>query len=130
MFNLFRRTKKEPEDLKEIIAELKKLKTANTELKAELEKLKTESRLFFKKRGFIRYNPFGGVGSDQSFSFALLDDKNNGIVITSLFSREGNRVYAKTVENGQASHSLSEEENKALQQAIKYNNQLPSTNNQ
>ena len=66
----------------------------------------------------IRYNPFSGVGSDQSFSIALLDGNNNGFVITSIYSREGNRVYGKSLKEGKSEYSLSDEEKKAISKAI------------
>lgn len=105
----------------EILKELAKLGKKNSELKNELEKLKSESRRHFQKLGFVRYNPFSGVGSDQSFSLAVLDDDNNGFIITSLFSREGNRVYAKAIEKGNSTYQLSDEEKEALDKAINHN---------
>jgi hypothetical protein len=121
MFNFFKRAKKQPENLPEILKELAKLGKKNSELKNELEKLKSESRRHFQKLGFVRYNPFSGVGSDQSFSLAVLDDDNNGFIITSLFSREGNRVYAKAIEKGNSTYQLSDEEKEALDKAINHN---------
>lgn len=118
MFNLFRKNKKEPENVKEVLEELKKLELSLLGVSKELAELKTKSKFHFQKIGFVRYNPFQGVGGDQSFSLALLDENNDGIIITSLFSREGNRVYAKTVEKGNSSYSLSEEEKQALELAI------------
>ncbi|MDP2930712.1 MAG: DUF4446 family protein [bacterium] len=94
MFNFFKKAKEEPQDLKEVIAELKKLEGGVAGLKSELEKIKTADKSHFQKIGFVRYNPFGGVGSDQSFSLVLLDENNNGFVVTSLFSRYGYRVFA------------------------------------
>jgi hypothetical protein len=47
----------------------------------------------------------------------MLDGNNNGAVITSLFSRDGNRVYGKPVENGASTYPLSEEEKKAIELA-------------
>lgn len=88
------------------------------ELSQDLKELKAESRSHFKKIGFVRYNPFSGVGGDQSFSIALLNDHNNGVVLTSLFSREGNRVYAKIIEKGVSPHVLSDEEKQAIKEAI------------
>ena len=70
--------------------------------------------------GVVRYNPFSDTGSDQSFSIALLDSDNNGMVITSLYSRDGNRVYAKPVKNNVSEYSLSNEEKEAI---IKANEQ-------
>ena len=117
MFNLFGKNKKEPENIKGVIEQLKKLELSLTDISKELAELKAENKFHFQKIGFVRYNPFQGVGGDQSFSLTLLDENNDGIVITSLFSREGNRVYAKTVEKGQSSYQLSEEEKMALDKA-------------
>lgn len=69
------------------------------------------------KIGAIRYNPFSDTGGDQSFSVALLNLDNNGIVITSLYNREGSRVYAKSVSQGQSKYHLTEEEKEAINKA-------------
>lgn len=70
------------------------------------------------KVGVVRFNPFKDLGGDQSFSIALLDGQNNGMVISGLHTREGNRVYAKPVEKGQAvKHPLTEEEKEAIKLA-------------
>jgi hypothetical protein len=70
------------------------------------------------KVGVIRFNPFKDLGGDQSFSIALLDGQNNGVVISGLHTREGNRVYAKPVEKGKAvKHPLTEEEVEAIKRA-------------
>ena len=70
------------------------------------------------KVGVIRFNPFKDLGGDQSFSIALLDGQNNGVVISGLHTREGNRVYAKPVEKGKAvKHPLTDEEQEAIKKA-------------
>jgi len=61
------------------------------------------------------------VGGDQSFSLALLDKRNSGVVITSLYAREGNRVYGKPIKEGTSEYPLSEEEKKAIEEAKKTN---------
>lgn len=71
------------------------------------------------KIGAIRYNPFSDTGGDQSFSVALLNLDNNGIVITSLYNREENRVYAKSINQGQSKYHLTEEEKEAINKAKK-----------
>ena len=111
MFNLFKKDK-EPKDLKEVLEQFE-------ELRKEVEKISQSSKTSIQKVGIVRYNPFSDVGGDQSFSIALLDGDNNGIVITSLFSRDGNRVYGKSVKNGQSEYSLSGEEKKAIEKATK-----------
>lgn len=64
--------------------------------------------------GFVRFNPFKDVGSNQSFSLALLDGKNNGVVVSSLHTRDASRVYAKPIENSASPTPLTDEEKKAL----------------
>jgi hypothetical protein len=70
------------------------------------------------KVGVIRFNPFKDLGGDQSFSVALLDGENSGVVISSLHTREGNRVYSKPVEKGKAvKYPLTGEEQDAIKKA-------------
>ena len=72
------------------------------------------------KTALLRFNPFKEVGSNQSFCVAFLDGKNSGVVISSLHTREGTRVYAKPVVTGQPGNfPLTEEEKATIAQAIK-----------
>ena len=119
MFNLFKKDK-EPKDLKEVLKQFKDLKKEVQKISEGLENLKKDSKFSIQKVGIVRYNPFSGVGSNQSFSLALLDGNNNGAVITSIYAREGNRVYAKPIKNGNSEYSLSEEEEKAISKAIEF----------
>lgn len=73
--------------------------------------------------GMLRFNPFRDIGGDQSFSLALLNGQKDGIVISSLYSREGVRIYAKTVKNGTAvKYPLTKEEETAIEIAGKKKN--------
>jgi hypothetical protein len=71
------------------------------------------------KTSVVRFNPFKEVGGNQSFSVALLDGKNSGVILSSFHTREGTRVYAKPVQGGQQNgFPLTEEEKQAIDQAI------------
>ncbi len=74
---------------------------------------------YFQKYGYVRFNPFQDrVGGDQSFVIALLDNKNNGIVQTCMYTREGMRMYVKRVTNGTSTeYELSQEEKEAIKNA-------------
>ena len=113
--------KKGDKDLGEILTtQIKNLEDQGKNIEkifAEIEKLNKISAACFQKLGVIRFNPFKEVGGDQSFSIALLDAKNNGFIITGLYSREGNRIFAKPIENGQSKYMLSGEEKEALEKA-------------
>jgi hypothetical protein len=69
-----------------------------------------------RQANLIRYDAFEDVGGEQSFSLALLDAHGDGVVLTSVYSRMDVRVYAKAIHNGQASHALSKEEERALRE--------------
>jgi hypothetical protein len=68
--------------------------------------------------GMVRFNPFEDTGSDQSFAIALLDDRRDGVVISSLHGRSNTRVFAKPVADGGSPHNLSEEEAEAIRIAV------------
>lgn len=79
-----------------------------------------ENKKHLQKIGFKRYNPFTDTGGDQSFTAALLDDLGDGIMISSLHSRENTRLYAKKVEGGKVENqTLSNEEQDVIKQALK-----------
>lgn len=69
----------------------------------------------------VRFNPFKGNGSggNQSFSTAFLNEENDGVVISSLYSREHVSVYSKPVKNGVSEYELSEEEKESVSEAKK-----------
>lgn len=92
-----------------------------TEQVAELEHLCHEIegtlRQAIQRVGLVRFNPFSDTGGDQSFSIALLDGRNDGLVISSLFSRTETRVFAKPIHAGQSKYNLTVEEVEAIQLA-------------
>jgi len=106
----------------EVTEELSKLKEENKKIKEEVRKLKEEKKLFLQNIGVVRFNPFSDEGGNQSFSLALLSGEGNGVAITSLYTKEGNRIYGKPVKNGKSEYSLSKEEEKAIQAALGKNN--------
>jgi len=77
------------------------------------------NRLSFcvQRVGIIRYNAFDDTGSDLSYSIALLDENNDGIIITGIYGRIETVSYAKPVKNGVSNYSLSVEELQALERA-------------
>lgn len=82
-------------------------------------KLKESEIPHVQKIGLVRFNPFTDTGGNQSFALALLDGKNEGIVISSLHSRSQTRWYAKTIKDGKSDeYELSSEEKKAIEEAI------------
>ena len=70
-----------------------------------------------KKIGIVRYDMFENNRSKLSFALALLDRKNTGVVINSIYAEDNSNVYAKPVVNGVSKYQLSFEEEEAIRQA-------------
>lgn len=87
------------------------------QLTATCDNLTHVTRGCIQKVGVVRFNAFEDTGSDLSFALALLDQQDNGVVLSSIYGRNENRVYAKPIAKGQSSYFLTEEEKAALQQA-------------
>lgn len=68
--------------------------------------------------GIVRYNAFRETGHDLSFSIAWLNQRQDGVVVTSIYARGESNVYAKPVIGGQSPYPLSEEERMAIQKAM------------
>ena len=84
---------------------------ANKSLKTQLEKCT-------QKVSVIRYKAFEDVGSDLSFSVALLDGENNGVILTGIYGRDYSTTYAKPIDKGISRYDLSEEELHVLNSAM------------
>jgi hypothetical protein len=68
--------------------------------------------------GLVRYDAFEDVGGRLSFSCAMLDDRGNGVVVTSINGRQDTRVYAKPIVDAKSQYNLSIEEEEAIRQAL------------
>jgi hypothetical protein len=82
------------------------LKVINQKLKKSLRGLET-----------IRFNPFPDQGGNQSFAIGMLNEEGDGLVLSSLYSRERMSVFAKPVKAGKSSYDLTLEEKEALEKA-------------
>ena len=110
--------------LESLLNEYKSLKTNLTGVEKELKKVEEDGNFHIQRVGLVRFNPFSDTGGSQSFTIAILDGKANGLVLTSLYARTGNRWYVKEVGNGKGKEmELSKEELAAIGKAtaIKHN---------
>jgi hypothetical protein len=67
----------------------------------------------------VRFNPFKGTGSgsNQSFATALVNSEGDGVIISSIYSRDHISVFSKPIKNSASEYELSAEEKTALQKA-------------
>jgi hypothetical protein len=112
LYNLFKKFASLSKGVEEDLA-----KKGFAEAKKRLDFLEADGREHIQKVGLVRFNPFRELGGAHSFSLAILDGDNSGVIITGLHARDRTRIYVKDINKGKASLELSSEEKKALTQA-------------
>lgn len=110
-------------NLEKIVLEQgKEIKKINESIDSHDDYIATISSHFSKvysKINIMKYDAFKEVGGNMSFVLVLLDMKNNGIIINSIRSTDGNYIYLKEVKNGESSTPLCKEEIAALEETVK-----------
>jgi hypothetical protein len=94
-----------------------KARSSATAVLVRLEALELIAQTETPRIGFVRYNAFEDVGSDQSYALALLTKDGDGVVLSSIYSREETRTYGKAVEKFQTAQDASREERAAILKA-------------
>ena len=105
-----------------IVKRLDEIDDANSKCEEALEHsriLEEKLKECVQKVAIMRYKAFENVGSDLSFSIAILDGNNDGVLLTGIYGREESTTYAKPVDKGISGYDLSEEEITVLNEAIK-----------
>lgn len=102
---------KQAEQIKELSQYVKEVKASQNQIGQEL-------RTSIGPIGVVRYNAFDDVGSDLSYSVAILNRDKNGVVFSSLYGREDSRTYAKPIENGESTYKMTDEEKEAVSIAL------------
>lgn len=101
-----------------LMRRIARLEAKSEELDPRIALLEDVATSSIQKVGFTRFNPFQDTGGDNSFILVLLDRTNTGVILSSLYMREGVRVYAKSIEAGKPKHVLSAEEKKILEDTM------------
>lgn len=112
------------EILNKHIEKINKTVTKNEELEKFCINLDRDIKHCIQKVGMYRYNAYKDTGSDLSFTLALLDENNDGVVLNGIYSREMSNIYAKPVENGKSPYKVTDEEVEAIKRAINANDTI------
>lgn len=112
------------EMLLERITSMEETKEISEKALNECEKLEIKMKECIQKVAIMRYKAFEDVGSDLSFSIAMLDDKNDGIILTGIYGRQESTTYAKPIDKGISRYDLSEEELCVLNEASNKDNKI------
>ena len=102
----------------EILEEnISKLKIAKENTEKKLIEINDKLKKSIRGLETIRFNPFLDQGSNQSFAIGMLNEENNGVVLSSLYSRERMSIFAKPIKNGKSDYELTTEEKEVLEKA-------------
>lgn len=103
------------ESIAVLVRENKEMQNFRAELEHYLKQAEARLRGSVRGVGLVRFNPFDqGQGGNQSFAVALLDERGDGAVLSTLYARDRVGVYAKPVEAGASSFDLTPEEKEAI----------------
>lgn len=112
---------KKAKDLEDTITileqEIVKLSKAKENIEKEIANINTKLKKSIRGLETIRFNPFPDQGSNQSFAIGMLNEDGDGLVMSSLYSRERMSIFAKPIKNNKSEYELSSEEKEALQKA-------------
>lgn len=112
---------KKAKDLEDTIVSLENNVVQLNKTKENMEKdiaiINAKLRKSIRGLETIRFNPFPDQGSNQSFAIGILNEDGDGVVLSSLYSRERMSIFAKPIKNNKSEHELSTEEKEALKRA-------------
>jgi hypothetical protein len=89
------------------------------ELEGARDQIRNQLRGAVQKVGLKRFNSDENVGGNLSFALALLDGRNHGLILTSMYSLTVCRVFMRGIVNGKTELPLTEEEAEALEMALR-----------
>lgn len=111
-----------------ILTRFKEIDTLKAESQYTTEKLNIACDTLltaYQKIGIVKYDAFKEMGGKLSFSLCLLDDTDNGFILTSMHTREGCYTYIKEIIKGESYVILASEERRALDEAKNKKNFMP-----
>ena len=112
------------EVLRRYIDRVEEVSKTNNDIMKYCRELDNDLAKCIQKVGIVRYSAFKDTGSDLSFTLALLDVNNNGVVLNGIYSREMSNIYAKPVKAGESTYIMSEEEREAIRRAMNSNGNI------
>ncbi len=104
--------------LNSILAKVENINNREKEIELITKELLKKNSRSIRGVHSLRYNPFKDQGGNQSFSVAMVDEEGNGVIFSSLYSRERNSFFLKPIVTGTSEHELTEEERTVLSKAI------------
>lgn len=100
----------------------KKLKLSQEGIMSNrISSCETKTNMGLSKTGIVNFDAFDDVHGSQSFALAVLNQYNDGFVITSLYGSSSSNTYVRQVRDGKSKTMLLDEEREAIQLAMSGN---------
>jgi len=96
---------------------IKELQAENKTLNKEIDSLHQRLLKTVQKPPVKRFNAFTDAGGNQSFATAFVTESGDGIVLSTIYSREKTSVFAKQIMQYTANQELTAEEQEVLDNA-------------
>lgn len=100
--------------LQKYIQLVNEINNKNVDIENKISIIQHDMLNNIQKMGLKKYNAFKDMSNNLSFSLALLDGNDNGIILTQLYLRNSANVYIRNIKNGNSDVSLSDEEKEAI----------------
>ena len=114
---------KSGKNLEEIVVrnatDIERFRQFRKEIETYLETVEKRLDQSVRGVGTVRFNPFKGTGDggNQSFASAFINERGDGVVFSTLYSRERMSIFAKPLTGGKSQYELTGEERHAIQKA-------------
>ena len=107
------------DSLSNVSRNLDELQTFRSEMESYLKGVEQRLRKSVQSVNTVRFNPFKGTGGggNQSFATTLINQDGDGVIISSLYSRDHVSVFSKPVKKHASDYELSDEERESLTSA-------------
>lgn len=91
--------------------------TSDAVLLSRLAECENGSDISLKKTAVVNFDAFDDVKGNLSFALAILNNNNDGFILTSLYGHNSCNTYVREITGGEASVKLLDEETQALSEA-------------
>lgn len=107
------------QSLARISQELDELNSHSHKTDSDIEKIFSKLAKTISRFHVLRYNPFKGTGAggNQSFVATFLNEHGDGLIVSSLYSRDRVSVFSKAIKAYHSDFELTNEEKEAIEKA-------------
>ncbi|MBD3300654.1 MAG: DUF4446 family protein [Candidatus Moranbacteria bacterium] len=113
-------------DVKDLESLIKEISKKSDKLDEDIEDLFDASNQINKiarkglsRIGIVKYNPFGEKGGRKdSFALAIINSNSRGVLLSTLDTENGTKVYLKEINKGGSDSPLTDEEKEAVKLAM------------